>query len=98
MKPFKVSYNGVTLTKEIAGETITEQVLYNNDGTIEGSQARLLDKVLARFEELLKSHDWNYHYANGSAYSEGSEEKRVILEWLNDLGGLGDELYNKYDR
>ena len=62
--------------------------------------------ILWNYEQLLKSHDWNYdneedRLNNTARYREGLRNNlriqslRLALE-MKDLGFKADELYNKY--
>lgn len=51
------------------------------------------------FIQLLVSHDWSYQYSDDpNAYKRGQAQRDAIKEAMNDLGELGVQLYNAYDK
>jgi len=68
----------------------------------EGGPEHQHSEELAKYEELLKRHDWTYNYSDDQrAWSKGNKEADEIQRMKRTLSGLGlasvaSELYAKY--
>jgi len=52
---------------------------------------------LKEFEQLLKAHDWLYQYQdNYRKWEYGSNQRRHILQVVEQLGEPAKELYESY--
>lgn len=52
---------------------------------------------LEEFEQMLKNHDWNYHYSDDSrVFWAGEKSYQKIKEIAQELGDIGQELLFKY--
>lgn len=50
------------------------------------------------FIQLLKSHDWTYQFSDDyKVYQRGQGERDLIREAKNNLGELGQQLYDIYN-